>query len=160
MGWPSRLSEIGGGENDFHPIYLFNISNCCVFLTAMDVMLGNPLPVVKGPNQLPVKYSWKIHGGKVANDAFYQVEEVLFYFYYIGCFYHKGCEVLSDCVLRWSCDCAPFSVNMLCCADWFFCVGSALDSWGESSGRGVQCSLYVAGVGLLVMCWGFLHLHA
>lgn len=43
----------------------------------MDVMLSNPLPVVKGPNQLPVKYSWKIQGGKVANDAFYQIYQYI-----------------------------------------------------------------------------------
>lgn len=63
---------MGGGENwDFHPIYLFNISNCCVFLTAMDVMLGNPLPIVKGPNH-PLQRSIHVKDprGKVANDAF------------------------------------------------------------------------------------------
>lgn len=54
---PDTPQEMGGGGSDFHPIYLFNISNFCVFLTAIDVMLGNPFPVVKGPKQLPVKYS-------------------------------------------------------------------------------------------------------
>lgn len=43
----------------------------------MDVMLGNPLPLVKGPNQLPVKYSCKIQGQKVANDAFYQIYQYI-----------------------------------------------------------------------------------
>lgn len=52
---PDTPQEMGGGGSDFHSIYLFSISSFCVFLTAMDVLLGNPLPVVKGPKQLSLK---------------------------------------------------------------------------------------------------------
>lgn len=55
MARPSHPLEVGSGGSNFLPIYLFNISDFCVFLTAVDVMLGNPLPVVKGSKQLSVK---------------------------------------------------------------------------------------------------------
>lgn len=74
---PDTPQEMGGGGSDFHSIYLFSISSFCVFLTAMDVLLGNPLPVVKGPKQLSLKYSWKFQREKVVNDAFYEIYQYM-----------------------------------------------------------------------------------
>lgn len=64
LGGPTTPQRVGGGVNNFHPIYLFNITIFCVFLTAMNFMLGNPLPVEKGPQQLLVTHLWKSQGGK------------------------------------------------------------------------------------------------
>lgn len=64
LGGPTTPQRVGGGVNNFHPIYLFNSTIFCVFLTAMNFMLGNPLPVEKGPQQLLVTYLWKSQGGK------------------------------------------------------------------------------------------------
>lgn len=58
LGDPAAPQMVGGeGGTIFTPFISLASPFSCVFLTAMNIMLCNPLPVEKGPQQLLVKYS-------------------------------------------------------------------------------------------------------